>query len=104
MRCPGVVESKERQFDLSSILQSCIDFQGAGILAATVSRFCYDREKDSGGGGWPGAHGALCKNRILKAKFKEFLSWRECMEATGRKHTSCTFPNMDFSQEDDEAE
>jgi hypothetical protein len=73
-------------------------------FAATVDRFCYDRERDSGGGGWPVAHGARCKNRILRAKFKEFLSWHECMQTNRRKRTLCTFPNMDFNKEDDEAE
>jgi hypothetical protein len=67
-------------------------------FAANVDKYCYDREKESGGGSWPSAYAAMCENGIFKTKFREFAAWHKCMDGNGRKWALCKFPNETFSR------
>jgi hypothetical protein len=64
-------------------------------FSATVTTFCEDKEKNSGGGSWPYAWAYTCKNRILESKLKEFSVWNDCME---NKHKTCIFPTENFDR------
>jgi hypothetical protein len=67
-------------------------------FSTIVSRFCENKEKDSGGASWPYAWAYTCQNRILEAKVKEFSSWKDCMGKNENKLKSCKFPDESFDR------
>lgn len=68
------------------------------LFSATVSNFCENKEKESGGGSWPVAWSYSCYNRILESKLKEFSTWDACNEEKQGKHKTCKLPSENFDK------
>jgi hypothetical protein len=85
---PVVSSRLARQLDVAS-------------FAASVFRFCLDREAGNGGGSWPYVWALSCQAERLDRKLTEVREWRACLnEASGK----CNMPTNKFDRSKSEGE